>query len=85
MDKKNALFLFMTIFIITLSVFLTNSKIVSAMEAQLVKIVPEEKFVPAEKVVAIKIDPQTITINKGTVVLWVNGCPELVKVVFDVP
>lgn len=57
-----------------------SQKIASATEAQLIKIEPVRS---EKKLTGINIDSQTLTINKGTVVIWLSGVLEKVKVVFD--
>jgi hypothetical protein len=82
MRKKDVLLRVMVVSIIAMSVIFMIQKIASATEAQLVKIEPVRS---EKKLTAIKIDPQTININKGTVVIWLSGVLEKVKVVFDDP
>ena len=62
-------------------VMFTGVRTASATEAQLVKIEPVIKNGTLE---SIKIDPDTITVPKGTIVLWLNGVDAtMVKLVFD--
>ncbi len=63
-------------------VLLAGGTIATATEAQLVKIEP---VMEGDKVASFKLDPQTVTVKKGTIVIWLNGVDKLVKVVFNDP
>lgn len=59
----------------------TGVKTASATEAQLIKIEP---VIVNGKLDSIKIDPHTVTLPKGTVVVWLSGVQGTkVKLVFD--
>jgi hypothetical protein len=47
-----------------------------AAEAQLIKIQPVGETPPGGKVTGIYLDPQTLRIEKNTIVIWMNGLPQ---------
>ncbi len=83
MRKTKGLFLVGIIFLgVALVISLTSPAIAQKSSgAILVKIQPEVKD---NKVIGFNIDPQTITIEQSTVVIWLNGVQgKEVQIVFD--
>ncbi len=76
-------FKFLTFLLVSGIVLCAGLRTASAAEARLVKIEPVFKD---GKVASIEIVPNTIIVQKGTIVVWLSGVEgTLVKLVFDDP
>ena len=79
---KRRIFLIATILTVALGMFLVNSENAFTEEAALVKIWAQKESTPDK--LGLRVDPVSLTIKKGTLVVWMNGVVgKEIQVVFE--
>ncbi|MDD5693645.1 MAG: hypothetical protein PHU86_04205 [Patescibacteria group bacterium] len=90
MKRKGYMVFFSTVLILTLSLLMGYQCIAFAADAKLVKIEPvppltrtPEGSIITHKATGLSIVPKVLEIDKNTIVIWLNGATEEVKVIFE--
>ena len=69
-----------TFFIVAVLVFLVDQGITQAADATLIQIKPKGE----NKVTGFIVEPETVTVKKNAIIVWMSGVPEMeIQVVFN--